>query len=267
MPKQNIASKDKPADYLSVQKALQILMVFIPHNQEMGTTEISRRLGLNKSTTSRLLRVLLHYGFLQHDQRTRKFRLGVTAAKMGVSIQQSLEEQLIGIAQPYIDELRNEVGESVALETWHRNTTVLSYRAEALRPRRASLLQQGDRIDAHVSGGVKVILAYSSFDIIDDTLKGPFPKYTPNTITDPEVIKTLLPRIRTDGYFISKGLRHLDSDIVTVPVFNYTDRPVAAISLFTTPDRLSGLIKSGIIEKLKETAAQISSRLLHSGEH
>ncbi len=260
-------SDEKPNDYLSVQKALQILMVFIPHNQEMGTTEISRRLSLNKSTISRLLRVLVHYGFLQHDQRTKKFRLGATAAKMGMSIQHSLEGQIAGIAQPYIDELRNSIGESVALETWHRNSTVLAYRAEASRPRRAFLLQQGDRIDAHVSGGVKVILAYSSPEVVEDTLKGPFQQYTSNTITDPDKIKAQLPKIRNDGYFISKGLRHLDSDIITVPVFNYTDMPVAAISLFTTPDRLSGLIDADVVGRLKRAAEQVSSKLLYSDEH
>jgi len=258
---------EKPDDYLSVQKALKILTVFIPHNQEMGTIEISKRLGFNKSTASRLLRVLVYYGFLQHDQRTKKFRLGVTAAKMGLSIQQSLEEQLIGIAQPYIDELRNTIGESVALETWHQNTAVLAYRAEAARSRRAFLLQHGDKIDAHVSGGVKVILAYSPSEVIEDTLKGPFTQYTPNTVINPDEIKAQLPQIRTDGYFISRGLRHLDSDIVTVPVFNYADTPVAAVSLFTTPERLPDLLEEDIVGQLKETAAQISSRLLHCDDH
>ncbi len=262
-----MASNEKPNDYLSAQKALRILMVFIPHNQEMGTTEISRRLNLNKSTISRLLRVLVYYGFLQHDQRTRKFRLGGTAAKMGLAIQHSLDAQIAGISQPYIDELRNTIGESVALETWHGNTTVLAYRAEALRHRKAFLLQQGDRIDAHVSGGVKVILAYASPEVVEDALKGPFHQFTSNTITDPEAIKAQLPKIRNDGYFISKGLRHLDSDIITVPVFNYTDTPVAAISLFTTPDRLPGLIEKDVIGQLKETARQVSSKLLYSGEH
>ncbi len=37
----------KPNDYHSVQKALQILLAFVPHNNDMGTSEISARLGFH----------------------------------------------------------------------------------------------------------------------------------------------------------------------------------------------------------------------------
>ena len=74
--------KEKPDDYLSVQKALQILLAFVPHNQEMGTMEVSTLLGIHKSTVSRLLNVLCHYNFLQQDAKTRKFMLGLSAAKI-----------------------------------------------------------------------------------------------------------------------------------------------------------------------------------------
>jgi DNA-binding IclR family transcriptional regulator len=259
-------NQKKPDDYLSVQKALQILLAFIPHNQEMGTIEVSERLGLHKSTVSRLLNVLTHYDFLQHDGKTKKFRLGIVAAKMGMSIKQSLSEQLIGIAQPYIDELRNSVGESVALEIWNQHTTILAYRAEALRSRRLFLLRQGDKIDVHVSAGVRVILAYSSLRVVEDALRGPFPRYTPNTTTDPKVIREQLPKIREDGYFISRGERHLESNVIAVPIFNYANNPVAAVSLFTTSERLPELIETGIVGQLKESAAKISSKLLYSEE-
>ena len=62
----------KSDDYLSVQKAIEILMAFTPHGGEMGTIEISRKLGLNKSTVSRILGVLANHNLLQHSPGSKK---------------------------------------------------------------------------------------------------------------------------------------------------------------------------------------------------
>jgi IclR family KDG regulon transcriptional repressor len=256
----------KPNDYHSVQKALQILLAFVPRNNEMGTSEISKRLGLHKSTVSRLLNVLTSYGFLQHDAKTRKFRLGITAAKISTAIKQSLGEQLIGIAQPHLDDLRNEIGETVALEVWVGNITIMAYRAEVLRLRRIFLLRPGDRIDIHVSAGARVILAFLAPHVVDSVLQGPFERYTENTIVDPNILKEQIRKARDEGFAISRGERHPDSNIIAVPVFDYEKRPVAAISLFTTTERLPKLLEVDIVSTLNQTAARISAKLLYSEE-
>jgi IclR family KDG regulon transcriptional repressor len=256
----------KPNDYHSVQKALQILLAFVPHNNEMGTSEISTRLGLHKSTVSRLLNVLTSYGFLQHDAKTRKFRLGTTAAKISTAIKQSLSEQLIGIAQPHLDDLRNEIGETVALEVWAGNITIMAYRAEVLRLRRVFLLRPGDRVDIHVSAGARVILAFLAPHVVDRVLQGPFERYTENTIVDPNILKEQIRKARDEGFAISRGERHPDSNIIAVPIFDYEKRPVAAISLFTTTERLPKLLETDIILKLNQAAARISTKLLYFEE-
>jgi DNA-binding IclR family transcriptional regulator len=256
----------KPNNYHSVQKALQILLAFVPHNNDMGTSEISARLGLHKSTVSRLLSVLTSYGFLQHDAKTKKFRLGISAAKISTAIKQSLGEQLVGIAQPHLDDLRNEIGETVALEAWIRNGTIMAYRAEALRLRRVYLLRPGDRVDVHVSAGARVILAFLAPQTVDNVLKGPFERYTDNTIVDPSILKKQIRKARDEGFAISKGERNPDSNIIAVPIFDYEKRPVAAISLFTNTEELPKLLEAGIVAKLKETATLISAKLLYSEE-
>ena len=256
----------KPNNYHSVQKALQILLAFVPHNNDMGTSEISTRLGLHKSTVSRLLNVLSSYGFLQHDAKTRKFRLGISAAKISTAIKQSLSEQLVGIAQPHLDDLRNEIRETVALEVWVRNGTIMAYRAETLRLRRVYLLRPGDRVDVHVSAGARVILAFLAPHVVDNILKGPFERYTENTIVDPSTLKEQIRKARDEGFAISKGERNPDSNIVAVPIFDYEKRPVASISLFTNTEELPKLLEVDIVSKLKKAAALISTKLLYSEE-
>jgi IclR family KDG regulon transcriptional repressor len=256
----------EPSDYLSVQKALQILLAFVPHNKEMGTLEVSKRLGLHKSTVSRLLSVLCHYDFFQYDPKTRKFRLGRAAAKIGTAVRQSLREHLIGIAQPYIDDLRDTVGETVALEVWNGNSTILAYRAEALQSKRVYLLNAGDRVDVHVSAGARAILAFSPPHVVENVLGGEFKRFTPNTITDPNTLKEQMVKVRVDGYARSSGERHVDSEIIAFPIFNYEKKPVAAMSVFTTSERIASLVRSDALSLLKETAGKISAKLLYSEE-
>jgi IclR family KDG regulon transcriptional repressor len=67
----------------AIDKALTILLAFIPENQEMGTLEISKRLGLNNATASRILLTLAKRRFLQQNPKTRTFKLGQSALLIG----------------------------------------------------------------------------------------------------------------------------------------------------------------------------------------
>ena len=260
-------NRKKPGDYVSVQKALQILLTFEPHNEEMGTMEISARTGIHKSTVSRLLNILSHYDFLQHDPKTRKFMLGISAAKLGLAIQRSLNDHMVAIAQPFIDELRNTVGETIALEIWTGENTVLAYRAESLRAHRAFLLKVGNRVDLHISAGARVIMAYLPPQIVERVLEEiEFRRYTPNTIADAGELRAMLPEIRNRGWVHSIGERHNDSEIISVPVFNHEKKPVAAVSMFTTSERVVALLESNALDQLKKTATDISAKLLFCDE-
>ena len=47
----------------TLEKALSILLEFIPHNRPMGTVDLSAKLNLHKSTVNRMLHVLSRFGF------------------------------------------------------------------------------------------------------------------------------------------------------------------------------------------------------------
>jgi DNA-binding IclR family transcriptional regulator len=259
--------RKKPYDYVSVQKALQILLAFEPLNEEMGTMEISARLGIHKSTVSRLLNVLTCYDFLQHDAKTKKFTLGMSAAKIGSAIRRSLSERMVSVAQPYIDKLRNTIGETVALEIWAGKDTVLAYHAESFQRHRAFRLKLGDHVDVHISAGARVIMAFLPPQIVEGVLQGAkFNRYTTNTIVDAEQLKAQLPGIRKQGLARSISERHYDAEVISVPIFNHEKKPVAALGFFTSTERMAPLLESGPLDKLKQTAAEISAKLLFCEE-
>ena len=101
----------------SIEKALMIIMAFTSHSDEMGTVELSQKLGFHPATVSRILQILRKKGFLQNNKRTRKFTLGPSAFELGKTIFRSVNPNLLNIAMPYLVDLCEEVGETVVLET------------------------------------------------------------------------------------------------------------------------------------------------------
>ena len=94
--------KPKATPLSSTEKALKILKAFAPHNHEMGTLELSNKLGIHKSTVSRLLHLLTANDFLQQNSDTKKYLLGRAVAEIGNAVFKSLDSAIVGIAQPYL---------------------------------------------------------------------------------------------------------------------------------------------------------------------
>jgi len=254
--------KQKPNDYSSAQKAIKILMAFIPQNQEIGTLELSKKLGFHKSTVSRLLRVLTYYQLLHQDPKTRKYTLGKTAADLGNAIGQSLSNKLVTIAQPFLNRFRDSIEESVSLEIMSGDTFILA--AMALGPPPVSVaFNLGERIPFHVASGAKTILAFSQPEQVDQLINGKLRRYTPNTITNPNVFKEHLKEIKQQGVAFDRGEFHTEVYSIGAPIFNYTNKPVAAVSVCAPAYRMKLHDESNIVSQLKATAADISSQLLY----
>lgn len=257
--------KQKPEDYSSVQKAIEILKAFIPNNPQMGTLELSQKLGLHKSTVSRLLGVLTYHQLLQHDPKTKKYMLGKTAADLGKAITQSLSTQLVRIAQPFMDRLRDTVRESVSLEVMSGNAVVLATEAPGPPPVSVAF-NVGERVPFHVASGAKAIFAFSPPELIDRYITGELKSYTPNTITDPSVFRKVLKEIRLQGVAFDRGEYNIDVYSIGAPIFDHSERPVAAVSVCAPKYRMKPYVESKIISQLKATAAEISSRLLYAND-
>ena len=245
---------------------MKILLVFTPYNQEMGTVEISKKLGFHKATVSRILLALIRYGFLQQNPQTKKFMLGPSITSLGWTINHFLNTNLVHIAKPYIDELRNTLKETIVLEVLAGKSTVMAYIAEG--PQRVRIAGTiGDRIPIHAAAGAKAILAFSSPEVRDNfIINGAMPRFTPNTITDPEMFQLQLQDIRRQGFSFDNEEIDIGINAVGAPIFNYEEKPVAAVVLAGPSPRVTWDSDSPIVARLKDTAARISAQLHYNGE-
>ena len=244
----------------SIEKALAILLSFTPDNRPMRTVEISHRLKMNKATVNRILLTLKNKDFLVQDHSTRCYRLGPSTALLGRAVKQSLNGRLVALSKPYLDRLRDKVGETVHLEVLTGGRIFLSYSAKGIGQVTVTP-RVGDQMAINANAGAKAIMAFSPQETIENELNRKLKKFTTKTVTDPNKIRKEYEKIRTTGFAYDRGEYDEDVDAVAAPIFNHEKRVVAAVVIITPSFRIGSSIESGSLERLKDTAIEISDRL------
>lgn len=244
----------------TIEKALLVFKCFARSNSSLGTTELSRMLGTNKATMSRVLSTLKKHDFLEQDPSTRRYRLGSAMAQMARAVNRTMNGEVMAIARPFADKLRDEVGETVHIEVISGNNIYLAY--AAVTPNPVSLtIEVGDQVMPHAHAGAKAIVAFSEPDEIERWLKRDFFPFTENTVTDPDELRESYREIRQTGvaYDWEEYLHEIYA--IAVPAFNHENNPVAAVLIVVPSYRMKKKWDSHFIDALKETANGISKRL------
>ncbi len=258
-----MTSNPQRSTHAAVEKALTILTAFIPHNESIGSLALSRKLGYHPSTTTRLLKVLKKHGFIEQDPETKRYCLGRANLFLAQALIESLNTDLVSIARPHVDRLRDRVNESVGLEVWVGDTTTVAHMAPGPQLVKVSA-PLGAKMPLHVAVGARAILAHLPPQIADNLLKGELQRYTPNTITDPKVLKGQLPEIKRKGIAFDRGELDLDVHVMGAPVFDHTRKPVAAVVIAAPAYRMKSYVRGNTVKLLKETAGKISELLYFS---
>lgn len=102
----------------TLAKGLMILQCFVKHPRALANSELAQRLGLPRSTVSRLCRSLQALGFLDHDERLDRYFVGPAAVTLGYPyvINTPLLAQLRPALQSMADRFEGAVSVSVAME-------------------------------------------------------------------------------------------------------------------------------------------------------
>ena len=254
--------KPKTTNLTSTAKALKILTAFVPNNNEMGTLELSNKLGIHKSTVSRLLHLLAEHDFLRQNPDTKKYLLGRSASEIGNAANKSLSNNLTTLSQPILNELSELVGESVALEVLSGPSIILAYHVEGQKHIRFSF-QPGEHVPINVAAGAKAILAYSTPELVNQCLKDKFVYFTSKTILSKREYRNMLNEVRKKGLAYDTGERYEDVRAIAAPIFNLEKKPVAAVVIAGPAFRLTKEFLEQTISPLKTAAEQITRKVYY----
>ena len=182
----------------SVRNAARVLRAFTHADQELGVTELSRRLGLGKSTTHRLVATLEAERLLEQDPATGKYRLGLALYELGTTVTEHVD--LHQASLPVLTTLRHRTGEMVHVAVLDGLEAVYVERLES--PYMLPVFRRvGHRLPAHWTSSGKVLLAALPRPELERRLKGAeLDARTSHTITDHRALVRELELVAKRGW-------------------------------------------------------------------
>src|SRR5213592_5251043 len=150
----------EPAGSQSLERGLAILSSFQSAQPLLGVSDLSRVVGLSRSTTHRYVATLAALGYLQQDAATKKYRLGPRVLDLGFSAINSME--LRSIAAPHLQQLSDDTGHTVNMAILDGTDIVYIERCRSAQQGQREIdlnLHVGSRLPAYCTSMGKVLLA------------------------------------------------------------------------------------------------------------
>ncbi|MEA5457022.1 IclR family transcriptional regulator [Sinomonas sp. JGH33] len=216
-----------------VSRVAAILSAFTSETPAMGVSELARRCGLAKSTVSRIVAELIEHGFLERKGNDlilglRVFELGELAAR---------PRDLRRLAVAVMADLRQATGQTVHMAVLEDAEVVyIAIMHSRTSPRMPSRV--GGRMPAFATGVGKALLAFAPMSAVDRVIEKGLWKVGPRTITDGDVLRDELLRIRASGLAIEREESGEGISCAAAPIIGADGTVVAAISISGFSDYL-----------------------------
>lgn len=243
----------------SADRTLDVLEELARSSGPLALGELSRLLGIPKSSLHGLLRTLERRGWVEVDDGGLRFSLGVRAMQVAGSYLD--HDRVLGAARQVLDTIANETGETVQLARFDGADVVYLAQRQARHPVRL-ISSIGQRLPAHATALGKALLSQLDEDELDRRLTFPLESLTEWTITERGQLVADLRVARMRGYAsdeqeATQGL-HCFAAAVPDPL---GETPTHSISVSVPSFRMQPGVRERIITLLLEGTAQVGNRL------
>lgn len=212
---------DARPTHLSLQRAVAILRVFTEGEPSLTVSEIARRLGLHKSTVSRILATLLDEGLVWHDRTSGRYALGLGLVEMaGVALGQ-IDVRAASIE--HIERLLVAVDETVTVSVRRGTDAITVAHVSPVRSVR-QVAWIGRRIPLATTATGKVFLA-ALLAAGDD-----WRRHLP-TSASPSAMHTELRAVLEDGYAVEVDEFEAGTCSIAAPVRDRNGAVLAAVAI------------------------------------
>ena len=248
----------------SLERGLAILSSFSSARPLLGVSELSRDVGLSRSTTHRYVATLTALGYLQQDAATRRYRLGPRVLDLGFSAINSMELREISV--PHLQQLSDETGYTVNMAVLDRTDIVYIERCRSSREGQREIdlnLHVGSRLPAYCTSLGKVLLADLDPQELEAVLRSvQLAKRGPNTLTQRAALVAELDRVRKSGLAVNNEELAYGLRSIAAPIRSKSGGAVAGINLAVHRTMVSlDEMVARLAPPLKRTAAEISARI------
>jgi DNA-binding IclR family transcriptional regulator len=243
----------------SAARVLDILELLFRSEEPMALKDLVSILALPKSSAHALLRTLQSRGYVERDAADRY--------ALNKSLRQSSgwiggpEAHLAAVARPVMEQLRDDLDESVFLGVRAaRGDIKVIAKSVSRAPIRYDSDDPGLR-PAYCTAMGRILLAFWDKKSADAYLmRTRLRAYTPRTVTDVGKLRAILAKVAAAGYAVLEEEYVLGGSATAAPVLGGDGTVVAALNVGTVSARYPAA-KTRIVAGVVRAAATISQRL------
>src|SRR5690606_9461052 len=250
---------EKQGAAASLLNGFLVLEAFSASDSPMlGVTEIVENVNLHKSTVSRMLAGLAEGGYVQRDEATGRYRLGL--GMIGLAGPLLAELDIRRAAAPQLEAMTHATKETSALAVWNATEAIVveQYASPHQVKHSASI---GTRYTRFASSSVRVFLAALPAEEADRLLA--LHGFGIDGYSGPgDAVHDALAQIREQGIAVNDGETTVDEYGVSAPVRDYRGELVGCITASAPRSRVQHAGSHGVLrEAVLEAAAQTTARL------
>lgn len=244
-------------DVKSASRVLDLLELFSEVRGAMGVSDVSRRLAIPKSSAQGLLATLAARGYLERRGSAYVLPEGLEDGRWVGGVR----SRLIRLAQPAMDRMARESGESVFLGVMTENLDI-QYVAKAIS---AAELRYDASLEHRRAAYSTTIGLVCLAQMNEAALAAYFARVrlrplTERTVTNEQLLRKLLQRVRRQGYAELRDTNHMGVSGVSAPVFGPGGGVVAGLNLGAPTSRFARA-RDRLVAIARREAADLSARL------
>ncbi len=244
----------------ALARASAIIDVIAVSGEEgVGLSDISRATVLNKTTAFNLLGSLVLLRFLEQDEHSRKYRLGLRNLELGRIVQQRLH--ISHLARPILADLCNKTNETVNLGLPDLIDLLVVDSFQGSRLLHATAYA-GWRSLYHCTALGKAFMAQWDASMRQTVYRSAgLPRQTQRTITDIDTLDAQLDQFKAQGYALDVEENEVHVNGIATAIFNGMGEVAAAVSVCGPANRLTEEVMEQIATDVIAAADSIAAAL------
>jgi IclR family transcriptional regulator, KDG regulon repressor len=244
----------------SVAHSLDVLEQFVGEADELGVTELSKRLKLHKNNVFRLLATLEARGYIEQNRASENYRLGIKCLHLGRHYIEHMG--LVRQARPILAHIARNARESAFVAIARRDGVVPLEAAEPEDRVVRITPPIGQTLPLHCTAIGKAHLAFDPEEQLQTSLPEQLERFTARTIIERTALLEQLRTVVQDGYSTDAGEYFEDVASVAVPIRDYTRSVVGSLALAgpcyrISPDRIRHELAPLVIEAGRELSYRL----------
>lgn len=218
----------------SVERALKVLLL-VSKSDSITVQNISKALGVPRTTLYPLINTLEQYGFVSKNEYTNSIHIGWKIYELGFSYKNHLNSVSREIAR----KLRDKWNQSVYVSVYEKDNIIVYIVVETPNNPFIPSSPLGFFTKAHSTASGKILLSHMPIDKLSwINTQGALTHETPKTITNPQKLLEEFDIIRNRGFSIDDEECKLGLACVAAPIKNSLGEVIAAISISGNKDQI-----------------------------